>query len=86
MGEVVWLDEGIKEGEIGGLSGDYCFIQGRGGGWVVQCCCFNEHGLWEDHNTFVVIFTSVVVWSARQSVSDLILLSWFVLQCKVVVG
>ena len=33
MGEVVWLDEGVKEGEVGGLSGDYCFIQsGRGGG------------------------------------------------------
>ena len=34
VGEVVWLDEGVKEGEIGGLSGDYCFIQSGGGGWV----------------------------------------------------
>ena len=32
MGEVVWLDEGVEEGEICGLSGDYCVIQGRGGG------------------------------------------------------
>ena len=85
MGEVVWLDEGVKEGEIGGLSGDSCFIQGGGGGWVSYRCCFNEHGLWEDHNTFVVIFPSVVVWSARQGVSDLILLSWLVLQGKVIV-
>ena len=44
MGEVVWLDEGVKEGKIGGLSGDYCFIQSGGGG-VFYCCCFNEHGL-----------------------------------------
>ena len=55
-----------------------------GGGFFYRCC-FNEHGLREDHNTFVVIFPSVVVWSARQSVSNLILLSWFVFQCKVIV-
>ena len=32
MGEIVWLDEGVEEGEIGGLSGDYCIIQRGGGG------------------------------------------------------
>jgi hypothetical protein len=79
------LDKGVEKGGVSDLNGSNLLTESRKGG-IFEHCGLDEHAFWEDYYPSIVILSSVIVWSSRESVCNFVFLAQDVLQCDIIVS